>query len=53
MCTEHGEFWQNPYNHLSGRGCFKCGREKTENHNRLTTEEFIKKAREIHGDKYD
>lgn len=47
-CAEHGEFWQTPNKHLLGQGCPICGGTK-----RLTTEEFIRKAREIHGDKYD
>ncbi len=47
-CPEHGDFPQNPSNHLCGAGCPKCaGTEK------LTKEEFIKKAREVHGNKYD
>ena len=49
ICPEHGEFWQTPHNHLSGQGCPKCGVEKQTS----TKEEFIKKAKEIHGDKYD
>ena len=49
VCPEHGEFWQTPHNHLSGQGCPKCGVEKQTS----TKEEFIKKAKEIHGDKYD
>ena len=48
ICPEHGEFWQTPSNHLSGKGCAKCA-----NNVQLTTEEFIRKAREVHGDKYD
>lgn len=24
ICPEHGEFWQNPYSHLSEHGCPKC-----------------------------
>ena len=50
ICPEHGEFWQSPVNHLSGRGCSKCNKYKNYFD---TTEEFIKKAREVHGDKYD
>ena len=46
-CPEHGEFWQTPNRHLAGDGCPKCsGRNRT-------TEEFIKIAQKIHGDKYD
>ena len=41
-------FWQLPQNHLYGAGCFECYGSK-----KLTTEEFIKRAREVHGDKYD
>ena len=46
---EHGEFWQRPNAHLSGYGCPKCGIEKQT----CTTDEFIAKAKKIHGDKYD
>ena len=24
ICRKHGEFWQNPGNHLQGQGCPKC-----------------------------
>lgn len=48
ICPKHGEFWQTPNSHLNGCGCSKCGRNKS-----LTTEEFIEKVKQIHGDKYD
>lgn len=48
ICHDHGEFWQKPANHLQGQGCPACGNVKQK-----TTEEFIKEARKIHGDKYD
>ena len=48
ICPEHGEFWQQPNNHLSGANCPGCA-----NKIRNTTENFIKKARKVHGDKYD
>lgn len=25
ICSEHGEFWQSPNNHLQGKGCPLCG----------------------------
>ena len=53
ICPIHGEFWITPNNHLRGRGCYKCGREVSALKQSLTTEEFIKKAKCIHGDKYD
>ena len=49
ICPIHGEFWQTPYNHINkGCGCSKCKRCK-----KLTTEEFIERAKKIHGNKYD
>ena len=48
ICPEHGEFWQTPDCHMHKQGCPKCAGTK-----KLTTEEFIERARKIHGDKYD
>ena len=48
ICPSHGEFPQTPHAHLRGQGCPECGGSK-----KLTTEQFIEKARKIHGDKYD
>lgn len=47
ICPKHGEFWPTANNHLRGSGCPQCvGRT-------VSTERFIEKAREVHGDKYD
>lgn len=48
-CPIHGDFKQTPNNHLQGSGCKMCMKEKFS----LGQEEFIKRARKIHGDKYD
>jgi len=48
ICEEHGEFEQKPNNHLTGYGCSKCSGK-----NKLTTEEFIEKAKLVYGDKFD
>ncbi|BDH16414.1 MAG: hypothetical protein [Bacteriophage sp.] len=49
ICPEHGEFEQRPGNHVYNRAnCPDCSGNK-----KLTTEEFINKAKEIHGNKYD
>ena len=53
ICPEHGEFWQIPSSHLHGNGCRKCGIKISGEKQKLTKEEFILKAREIHGNKYD
>ena len=49
ICKEHGEFELTPNNHLNGQGCQKCGHNMTI----FSNEDFVKKAIEIHGDKYD
>jgi hypothetical protein len=48
VCKKHGSFWQTPSNHLTGYACAECANVKV-----LTTETFIKRAKEVHGDKYD
>ena len=53
ICPEHGEFWQNPYTHYNGIGCPKCFHKTQSIKQTKTTEEFIKDAKEIHGNKYD
>lgn len=52
ICPKHGEFKQVPFNHYKA-GCLQCSIEERGLKSRLNTEEFIKKAKEIHGDKYD
>ena len=53
ICPKHGGFLQRPNDHLRGKGCSKCKSEKTSNNCRSNKENFIKKAKEVHGDKYD
>lgn len=48
ICPIHGLFSQTPNNHLHGYGCLMCS-----NTHKSSTKEFISKAKEIHGDKYD
>ena len=48
ICPEHGVFEQYLYSHRKGYGCPYCSKCK-----KSTTEEFIKKSKKIHGDKYD
>ena len=52
-CPIHGQFFQRPYSHLSGGGCPLCAIEKNAAGRRLTTQGFILRAKEIHGDKFD
>ena len=53
ICPEHGSFWQNPSNHLRGNRCPKCNASDISKRESFTQEEWVKKARLIHGDKYD
>lgn len=47
--TEHGIFYQDFAHHIDrGHGCPKCS-----GNNKLTTEEFIKRASNVHNNKYD
>jgi very-short-patch-repair endonuclease len=48
-CKEHGDFLQTPYSHYRGRGCLLCGNNKK----LLSLENFISKAKLIHGDTHD
>ena len=53
ICPKHGEFLQKPYNHLNGQGCGKCRYEMLSNKYKKTTEQWIKEAINVHGNKYD
>jgi len=53
ICRKHGEFLQRPDKHLQGCGCQKCGKDRIANANHDDTESFIKKAQEVHGNRYD
>lgn len=53
ICPMHGEFFQKPNAHLNNSGCKKCGVIKRGESRSMTTEEYIKKAKKIHGNEYD
>lgn len=58
ICPVHGLFEQRPSTHLRGSGCPRCAHEAMRGHayrgpGHMTTEEFIERARAVHGDKYD
>lgn len=48
ICKLHGEFRQVPTSHVNGAGCRKCY-----NILNLSPDNFVLKAREVHGDRYD
>lgn len=51
ICRKHGEFWKAPKNILK-YDCLKCSYEKRGKNSLLTTEEFVKRAKIVHNDKY-
>ncbi len=53
ICPIHGVFEQILKSHLKGYDCSDCGHLKTAEKKTLNNEKFIKKAKEIHGEKYD
>ena len=48
ICSEHGEFWQTPNNHLNGNGCPLCKNRKIRDVLRDTVEDFTKKSDELY-----
>ena len=52
ICPIHGEFLQTPNKHLGGEGCKECGKITARNKHILKIEDFIDRAKQIHGNKY-
>ncbi|EHL8229979.1 hypothetical protein KE423_003896 [Salmonella enterica] len=52
ICREHGAFKTTPTNHLRGRRCIKCARTRGGLLNRIPAEEFERRARLRHGDRF-
>lgn len=46
-------FWQISSNHLHGYGCYQCGLKSRTPKRKLTLEEFVKRARNKHQEKYN
>jgi hypothetical protein len=53
ICPKHGIFEQQPSNHLAGQRCVKCMGDNVRKARISNTEDFIKKSKLIHGNKYD
>ena len=52
-CPIHGYYESVPYSLMIGHGCPKCASEQQSTRQMKTTEQFIKEAMSVHGDKYD
>lgn len=54
ICPIHGSFFQAPIKHTSSKqGCPKCANEENGKRCRKSFEGFIKRAKSVHGNKYD
>ncbi len=53
ICREHGEYTQTPHQHLRGRHCPLCANKNNALSRALSQEEYIARAIEVHGTKYD
>jgi len=49
VCDIHGQFYQTPQGHLAGNGCHKCSTDRQ----RLKLEDFINKAKLVHGNEFN
>ena len=53
VCPKHGEFSVSASNFLNGYACKRCGYERNAMASRKSVEQFIKEAKQVHGDRYD
>ena len=53
ICPVHGKFEQKPNAHLKGNNCRECSNYENGLRQRQTKEQFIEKAKKVHGDKID
>lgn len=52
-CHQHGNFNITPGNHLSGKGCVECWKQRRWGLLLKSNEDFVKDCKEIHGGTYD
>ena len=52
-CPVHGDYLQRAADHLAGCGCNQCEVDALADRTRLTREQFIERAVDTHGDRYD
>ncbi|HLG26794.1 MAG TPA: hypothetical protein VI423_03325 [Paenisporosarcina sp.] len=53
VCPKHGRFRQAAKEHVSGKRCRLCGIESQARSKTITTDEFVRRSREIHGTRFD
>lgn len=53
VCPKHGLFQQRPDTHLKGSHCHYCHMEKMHDARRIDQDEFLKRAKIVHGNFYN
>ena len=54
ICPQHGSFWMKPNTHLSQKsGCPVCSKNIANEKKKMSQEDFIKKAKDVHKNIYD
>ena len=53
ICPEHGVFMASPHHMAKGKGCRQCGMKKAAQSKVITFDEFLRRAKSVHGDRYD
>jgi hypothetical protein len=53
VCPVHGRFEQRPADHMNGCGCCECRNQSISDRSRLNRDDFIRRAKEIHNNRYD
>lgn len=53
VCRQHGSFSISPENHLAGDSCKKCTSEKRAKSQTKPKSHYVKRFKEVHGEKYD
>lgn len=51
-CCKHGEFEISKKSLLNGRGCYHCGLDSISDNLRLSFNDFVSRARQIHSNRY-
>lgn len=52
-CRDHGVFYQNPTNHMQGKGCPVCSGEASGQRSRSNLKSFLLAAQSLWGDRWD
>jgi hypothetical protein len=52
ICPEHGSFYPTPSNHMNGSKCPKCAHILKNKNQKITFDEFVKRANKLFNNRY-